>query len=416
MEDDIIEDAAVVDDDIREDEFDNVAEFDVDFPEDDLVDDVINSNRVLRFFATSRKFYAIFSFICALIVAGQMYIQNTTYLPKERDLLDDNIYSGNSLNISGDELDEVISNIESELGISIDEDFEEYCLINAVLDNPNLNEEVKDVFCNVVNIIRDNPYINKEAAYHSLLNVEVLYKNRPFSFSKEVEGVYVEEYESIGIFKDDPDYRILIHEIIHCIFSNDDTKNLPSYFSEGVTELLANEYFGESPFIELENYPFEIAVVKMLCEVTSPDAVLEAYSTGDMSIIAKEISSVSGTEEEAMKALEMLDYTMRRYNGELEKGEETITDKNVMVSGFIPLFRSVIETKYAPEDHSRVSYFYNEILLANIFEDEPYERYVDDLLEFGSDHKAYFSSALEDTLQNNGVLKRVEKKGSEKVK
>lgn len=416
MEEDFIEETTVVDDEIREEELDNVADFDINFPEEDVIDDVLNSNRVLRFFATSKKFYAIFSFICALLLAGQLYMQNTTYLPKERDLLEDNLYSGNSLNISGEELDKVISNIENELGISIEDDCEEYCLINAVLENPNLGETEKDVFCRVVNIIRDNPYINKESVYHSLLNVEVLYKNRPFSFSKNVEGVYIEDYESIGIFKDDPDYRILIHEIIHCIFSNDDTKNLPSYFSEGVTELLANEYFGESPFVELENYPFEVAVVKMLCEVTSPDAVLEAYSTGDMSIIAKEISCISGTEEEAMKALEMLDYTMKRYNDELEKGEETITDKNVMISGFIPLFRSVIETKYAPEDHSRVSYFYNEILLANIFEDEPYERYVDDLLEFGSDHKAYFSSELKGTLQNNGVLKGGEKKSSEKVK
>lgn len=376
--------------------------------EEDAVDKVFEKNKILKFFSTSKKFYIAISVLCSFLIAAQLYLQHNMYSPEEREFLNDNIYSGNNLNISGDELQGVVSSLEDELGISIADGCEdEYCILNSVLENPNLSDTEKDVFYRVVQIINENPYVNREEVYSSLLNVDVLYKNRPFSFNKDVEGVYSHEYESIGIFVDDPEYRVLIHEIIHCIFTNDNTINLPAYFSEGVTELLANEYFSETPFVELTNYPFEIAVVKMLCEVSSPEAVLEAYSTGDMSVVAKKIAEVSGDEESAMDALNMLDYTMKRFNGELGEGEETITDKDEIINSFIPLFRDVVEAKYSDIDHSLVSYYYNEILFANIFDEDPYNNYVDDLMEFGSDHKAYFSENLRNTLKNDGSIQKV---------
>ncbi len=376
--------------------------------EETSYEEAVKRNKILNYFASSKKFYFVMSLLCALILVGTLYYGKTTFLPKERPLLGDNIYSGNNLCISDEEISDIVANLEDELGVSICEDsYDSYCLLNAIYENPNLTDSEKDVFYKVISLIEDNPYINKEQAYRSLLNVDVLYKRRPIGIENDIEGMYIHKYEAIGIFENDPDDRVLIHEIIHCIFANANTENLPSYFSEGVTELLANEYFSDKPFVELMNYPFEIAVVKMLCEVTSPEVVLEAYSTGNMGVIAEDIARYTGDIDGANKALDMVDYTMRRFKGDLREDEEYIADRNDMVKEFIPLFRAIVEHKYAPEDHDRVSYFYNEILFANIFNEDPYNDYVDDLVEFGADYKVYFSSDLKSTIGKNGVMKTI---------
>ena len=376
--------------------------------EETSYEEAIKKNKVLNFFATSKKFYFVMTLLCAVLLAGTMYYKHTTFLPDDRVLLEDNIYSGNNLAISSQEVEDIVSNLEKVLGVSICEDsYDSYCLLNAIYDNPNLSDSEKDIFYKVISLVEDNPYIDKEHAYKSLLNVDVLYKRRPFSIENDIEGMYIHKYESIGIFEDDPDNRILIHEIIHCIFANVNTENLPDYFSEGVTELLANEYFSDKPFVELMNYPFEIAMVKMLCEVTSPDVVLKAYSTGDMDVIAEDIARYTDDIDGARKALEMFDYTIRRFKGDLRDDEKYIEDRNEIINGYIPLFRAIVEHKYAPEDHSRVSYFYNEILIANIFSDDPYNDYVDDLVEFGADCKAYFSNELKRSIGKNGVMKNI---------
>ena len=41
----------------------------------------------------------------------------------------------------------------------------------------------------------------------------------------------------------------------------------------------------------------------MLCEVTSPEVVLKAFSCGDMDIIAKDMSTITGDIEVAREAL-----------------------------------------------------------------------------------------------------------------
>lgn len=361
--------------------------------------------KFMDLFCGSKLFFAAWSSVSAIILTLVFYMNYAMYNPAKRDMLDTNIYSGNELIINSDEIANIVANIENELGITIDEEcYEDYCLLNAVLENENLDEEEKDVFYRIIQIIKENPYINKEEAYHSLLNVDVLHKIRPYFLSKNTEGIYSYNYESIGIFVDDPEYRVLIHEIIHCVFENDKTINLPTYFKEGVTELLANEYFSNKPFVEMQNYPFEVSIIKMLCEVSSVDAVLEAYSTGDMSIIAKEIAKYSYDETEAMNALNTIDLMMKQYNDPKENGE---LDKEKLINGFIPLFRSVIEAKYEPEEHSRISYFYNEILIANIFEEKPYDSYVDDLFEFGIDNKGYFSEKFKQVNATESIVKKV---------
>lgn len=357
-----------------------------------------------KFVKTTRIFWGVLTAISALLLCGLIYMKYIMWNPTDRDLCQDNLFCGSSLAISPDELDDITSTLENSLGIKIEDEFkDEYALLYAVLENDCLTEDEKNVFYGFIDIIKDNPYIDREEAYSSLRNVDVLYKCRPYYFDKTVQGAYSHEFESIGIFEKDEDNLILKHEGIHAIFCNDKTANLPKYFKEGMTELLVNEYFESKPFVELSNYPFEIAGVKILCEVTSPDTVLKAFSTGDMDVIAQDMATITGDIEVARKALDAFGKVFLKHYGELE---EDLTYEEI-VNECIPVFRGIVTAKYKEEDANRVSYFYNEILLGNIFYDGAYDKYVDDLVEFGSDHKAYFSSKLKNKLASEEIVDKI---------
>lgn len=386
----IDEDTSLTDDLMESDDFDEL-------------DDEIENDKFLK---GSKKLWGLLALVNSILICGLIYMNFFMYNPQKRDLCDDNLFCGNSLNVSGEELEGIVSSLENELGITIPEEYEdEYSLLYAVMENDCLTDEEKDIFYGFIDIIKDNPYLDREEAYSSLRNVDILYKCRPYFYDKTIQGVYSYDYESIGIFEKDEDHSILIHEGIHCIFCNGKTAKLPSYFKEGMTELLVNEYFSDKPFIELENYPFEIAAVKMLCEVTSPDTVLKAFSVGDMDIIAEEMATITGDIEVARNSLAMLEKAFLKYHGELDENEDLSYE--TIVNEFIPVFRGIVTAKYAETDSNRVSYFYNEILLGNIFYDNAYDSYVDDLVEFGSDHKAYFSNKLKTELASQGVVDKI---------
>lgn len=360
-----------------------------------------------KFKRHGRIFWGVLMFINALLITGLIYMNYFMYSPEERDLCTDNIFCGNSLNISSEQLASIVSSLENELGIKIEDDYkDEYALLHAVAENDCLTDKEKEVFYSFIDVIKDNPYLDREEAYKSLRNVDVLYKCRPYMYDKSIQGVYAYKYESIGIFEKDEDNKILIHEGLHAIFCNEKTDALPEYFKEGMTELLVNEYFEDKPFLELENYPLEIAGVKMLCEVTSPDVVLEAFSCGDMDIIAKDMAKITGDIEVARNALKYFDYAFLKYKGELPEDKKDLSYEKI-ANECIPVFRGIVSAKYEESDRRRVSYFYNEILVGNIFYPETYDSYVDDLVEFGTDHKAYFSSKLKQEIADKEAMEKL---------
>lgn len=377
-----------------EDDLDNENDDEDDYVEEieDEDEDELNQNNS-RFLKGTKLFNSIMISISAVLVALLIYMNFFMYSPKERDLNDDNIFNGNSLVVSDEEVNEIIQRLECELGVDINsENIDEYLLLNAVLENECLSEKEKDVFYGFIDMIKDNPYIDKEQAYRSLLNVDVLYKCRPFGYDKTIQGVYINDLESIGIFEEDEDNLILKHEGTHCIFSSAVTENLPDYFSEGMSELLVNEYFSEKPFMELRNYSFEIAAVKMLCEVTSPEVVLEAFSKGDMNIIIEDMTKITKSYDDSKIAVDMLEKLLLKHNGELE--EDLSYDDIVNVC--VPIFRGIVSAKYEEGDANREAYYYNEILLASVLEENPYDEYINRLLEFGANPKVYFSSKLKE--------------------
>ncbi len=363
-----------------------------------------------KFKRRGRIFWGVLMFINALLITGLLYMNYFMYNPQERDLCDDNLFCGKDLSISSSELSGIVSSLENELGVTIPEEYkDEYALLYAVMENNCLTDSEKQVFYNFIDVIKDNPYLDREEAYRSLRNVDVLYKCRPYMYDKSIQGVYAYKYESIGIFEKDEDNKILIHEGLHAIFCNEKTDGLPEYFKEGMTELLVNEYFEAKPFLELENYPLEIAGVKMLCEITSPEVVLEAFSCGDMDIIAKDMAKITGDIEVAREALKSFEYSFLKNKGELPDDKKDLTYEQ-LANECIPVFRGIVSAKYEESDRRRISYFYNEILVGNIFYPNTYDSYVDDLVEFGTDHKAYFSSKLKQQVADKEAMEKLSEK------
>lgn len=396
MEEDIQSNASVEDDDVSNLKTGNY------FSVGGILGKILNS----KLFG-SKKFVACIAFLNALLITFAIYKNVGMYNPRPRTFLEDNIFSGSEIVADQAELSAIVERLEDELSITIDDnEASDYYIFDAVVKNKNLTDEEKQLFYKCFDLIKDNPYLNKEEAYKSLLNVDIVYKNRPVSMNKSIQAVYIYSLENIGVFEDDSVHRALMHEIIHCIYSNEKTANLPSFFREGMTELLANEYFEANPFCETNSYMFEISAIKMLCEITSADTVLKAFSYGDMGIIADEMETTSGcSREEAMECFDALEKIL---SAERDKNGRII-DRSVLDNKFLTTFGECIDAKYSSDSLSKYSYIYNKILFSNIFSDNPYNDYVEDVMEYGYDFKAYFSTGLKKSLAEKSVIEKLKK-------
>lgn len=356
--------------------------------------------------------------MAVISICSMLYIKSL-YLPEDRQFDMDNMFLGSDVCVSDARVKSVMKEL-CELGYAVEYDNMNYLLLNAIHCNENLTDDEKDFCCGFIDMFNDNPYLDKERVYHSLLNLDISYKNRPYIYDDSVEGVYIDKFKSIGIFVDDPDKAVLGHEVIHCICANDGC--LPTFFVEGMTELLANEYFSESPFIEFKNYPFEIYAVKMLCDTAGSDVVLKAYTTGDMNLVYEALASYSGTVDDAKKAIGIFEKLFLFLDG---KSENLNFNNDEMTNDLFFYLNSVANAKYGDNteefNFDRSSYYYNQILFLNIFDSKSKDAISADLEELGVFCKPYFSSKLklEYSEPTIGVLDDatvVNQKDKEKVK
>ena len=86
--------------------------------------------------------------------------------------------------------------LESEFGIDLDEENDNSLLLNAIYCNDNLTDSEKDFCSQYIDLFNDNPYLDKERVYHSLLNLDISYKNRPYIYEESIEGVYIDKYKN----------------------------------------------------------------------------------------------------------------------------------------------------------------------------------------------------------------------------
>ena len=354
----------------------------------EMVEELKNEGKASK----GTRFFQIVSGLIAIVsVCSMLYIKSLD-LPEDRQFDMANMFTGSDVCVSDHCVNSVMEEL-LELGYAVDEENMNYLLLNAIHCNDNLTDEEKEFCCGFIDIFNDNPYLDKERVYHSLLNLDISYKNRPYIYEDSVEGVYIDKYKSIGVFVNDPDKVVLGHEIIHCICANDGS--LPTFFVEGMTELLANEYLSDSPFIEFKHYPFEIYAVKMLCDTAGSDVVLKAYTTGNMDLVYEALASYSGTVDDAKKAIGIFEKLFLFLDG---KSENLDFNNEEMANDLFMYLNSVANNKYGDNSEEfnfdRSSYYYNQILFLNIFDSKSKDAISDDLEELGVFCKPYFSSKL----------------------
>ena len=383
----------------------------------ELVDELRSEGKKSK----SGRFVQVISGIVALASICSMLYIKSLYLPEDRTFDMDNMFLGSEVCVSNSCVVSVMEEFK-ELGYAVDDQNMNYLLLNAICCNENLTDSEKAFCSEFIDLFNDNPYLDRERVYHSLLNLDISYKNRPYIYEDSIEGVYIDSYKSIGIFVNDENKRVLAHELIHCICSNDG--DLPKFFIEGMTELLANEYFASNPFVEFKNYPFEIYAVKMLCDTAGADVVLKAYTTGDMNLVYEALASYSGTVEDAKKAIDIFDKLFTFLDGD---SESLNFDNDEMTNDLFMYLNSVADSKYGDKtdefNFDRSSYYYNQILFLNIFDKKSTDELNADLDEFGVFCKPYFSSKLkleyiEPTIgrMDSATVVNEEDKGKVKIK
>lgn len=354
----------------------------------EMVEELKNEGKASK----GTRFFQIVSGLMAIVSVCSMLYIKSLYLPEDRQFDMENMFTGSDVCVSDHCVNSVMEEL-LELGYAVDEENMNYLLLNAIHCNDNLTDEEKEFCCGFIDMFNDNPYLDKERVYHSLLNLDISYKNRPYIYEDSVEGVYIDKYKSIGVFVNDPDKAVLGHEIIHCICANDGS--LPTFFVEGMTELLANEYLSDSPFIEFKHYPFEIYAVKMLCDTAGSDVVLKAYTTGNMDLIYEALASYSGTVDDAKKAIGIFEKLFLFLDG---KNENLDFNNDEMTNDLFMYLNSVANSKYGDNSEEfnfdRSSYYYNQILFLNIFDSKSKDAISADLEELGVFCKPYFSSKL----------------------
>jgi len=296
-----------------------------------------------------------------------------------------NIYNDRTLTISEEEKDILINNIESNIGYDISEEKEDdYLLLNAIFENNNLSSEEKMNFYRFGDMFYDNPYLDREKTYNNLRKVKINYTTMRDFDDRNVMGNYDYKENEIRIF-DDSD-SVMGHEIIHCIF-NIRPSFLDKYFSEGMTELLYNEYFEDNPFLEVNSYPLEISAVKMLCDVCGSEVVLEAFSKSTMRPIINELANYS-SKKEAKEKIDLLDDLMTEYE---DNGSATHYVEYEEVLDFL---EEALINKYGSGGFEHNSFKYNRKLFSNVFSDNALGDYLMTIENEGIGEKAYFSENL----------------------
>ena len=285
-----------------------------------------------------------------------------------------------------DDEEEYISELQEH--VNIDPRKTNIVLLHAVMKNENLDDQTKELLYNFQDLISDNPYINKLTAYNSLRNLKVEYTNRPDEYDETIQGTYDFDKNTIFIYqeKDKLDLNILIHELIHTIYTNNSTKTLPKYFIEGTTELLVNEYFSTEPYIEKRTYPMEVTMVKILCEMVGPEKVLEAYTKGDMKIISEEISNISGNTKTNI-FLKNVESIFENYNN-----KKIIPDK--VIKNITNFMNEYFMKKDNVDTDTLERYIYYKSIISLISNSNVYDDYLAYIIDNGYYQKPYFSNEL----------------------
>lgn len=262
-------------------------------------------------------------------------------------------------------------------------------VLHAILNNKNLDDEEKEYFYKLADLISENPYLETKLSYETLLNLDIIYLGEKNKYDETVLAIYSENENVIKVFEDKDNFNkeIFLHELIHALFTNKKTISLPKFILEGTTELLTNEYLSNSPFVEQNTYPFEIATVKLLCEMVGAEEILKTYTTGDIDSLYEKLDENSNLN--SRRFIENVDAVFTA----LSNKEEIPADK---YNEMIVYLDNYFSQNYSDNIEKLELYEYYKGILNIIYSDNPYYEYEKYIQEKGIILKPYYSSKLKE--------------------
>lgn len=291
-----------------------------------------------------------------------------------------------------------LTELQDRLGITIDPEVDDNLLILYYgFTNKNLNSEEKEGFIYLIDLLRDNPYVNVNLSSRAIANLDVEYRNK-FLEKETLAANYRPISNTVRMYLDSSmSDTVYVHELIHAIFHQGKAASLPKFMTEGMTELLTNEYCEYDWYNELYSYVYETVMIKVLCEMTSSDTVLKTYTLGDMKYLTDDLNKYF-TEEETKRFIKL---TTDIFN---------ITDYDVAVpqkdlDELLQLSDKYMKIKYPEQENVKKRYSYYRGILENMSHEKPYYDGVIYICEHEPPIYPYFSSYLKrkyiDTIEEN---------------
>jgi len=235
------------------------------------------------------------------------YNSNFFQKPIEMILMKNSPYDGAVIN--PDKID--INGIDPKHIVSSDDNLELAYLKQVFYENPDLalDDRLSSIFLFLDQYILDNPYFNWDLAYARLKTLTTTdnYIMQKITKSKlpNVAAQYLEMPNCIQYLDSSYDSDISFHEFLHALTVHEDRGF--RFFTEGMTQLLTIEYANFIEYYDLDDcilryfeqdninvYTENYMLCKILCELLSPELVLEAYSTSNIDLLRKALIEIIG--------------------------------------------------------------------------------------------------------------------------
>lgn len=275
---------------------------------------------------------------------------------------------------------------------------EDVSLLDAIEQNENLTREDKELIDTLEQLIIEDEYLDINQAKRALRTIKINYNvEKPIGVADSTKARYNEGTNIIDVYESSETINkdLLRHEIVHSIYVNIFTKFLPDYFSEGMTELLINEYVSELHYDEKTTYPFEVTIVKVLCEMVGSNNVRKTFAKGNMKTIENKVEDIAGTQrtKDFFKTIENI---FKKYESGIKISDD---EYNKMMNFLDSYFTYTYQEGKDEEKYER--YLYYRGILSLINKENSYNSYLDYLNETYTPRYPYFSSELGYNEQNS---------------
>jgi len=167
-------------------------------------------------------------------------------------------------------------------------------LMTAITENPNLNEEDKNILYSFKKLLQRNPYIDYYQVYEKFASLGIIYtdeKDKDLSQATyDIKDNYIIDYEFIN--EGDYHQEEISKLAMNIIGSFYDYKNL----NNGMKELLIEMYITPDPY---DSYQTRDKIIARCMEIiVGIDTLLKAYSTRDFGIIEEHLKEINDSEED----------------------------------------------------------------------------------------------------------------------